>query len=527
MGKLYTGEFKFPDGLTFEVTSASYLAQGGCDRAAITVKGSHLSIVRLLEYIGYGIDLIDEHGDWRWGGVINVVRITRNGKTSGLTLDEMSNSVAIQYQHGSDSQTTDYLSDADSIARYGFTKQRLENLSKICSVTEAEHIRAMRLAQHKKPMAIPAEQGGSEDGATLECIGLFHTLEWTYIKQSDVLEKNTQNAEAPGFDWMKNRLHVHDDNALYPGFAKLPFITQVAQKFTATQSFFVQGMTMYIGGVGPPLGGLKLSLWTTYPWSGGAKLCESAAFVTGVADFVIAAPVSGTNIIAGTDYWIVAECQSPYRGSGDFWVFGVDPTLSNSAYYYDLDLSQWYAVAGLSPFTGWTNFNFLFRLYGGIEHAQQIANIVTTAYATNPLLVGADISNSSGLSETPQIINPVQVSERVKQLLEAGTTNYRRLLARVTPQRTLKIYEEPSSDYNNAPLHLRGNRLVDRIGNPIRADPCGQWCIDDDLGYPAEAEPNPAFFCVDTAEWTPDGDWRLTARGVVDPIRALRQIENK
>lgn len=62
----------------------------------------------------------------------------------------------------------------------------------------------------------------------------------------------------------------------------------------------------------------------------------------------------------------------------------------------------------------------------------------------------------------------------IQELLSMGTSNYRRMLARLNNLRILSIYEEPAytpGESTNLLMDSRGD-LYDRFGNPVRRDVC-------------------------------------------------------
>lgn len=89
---------------------------------------------------------------------------------------------------------------------------------------------------------------------------------------------------------------------------------------------------------------------------------------------------------------------------------------------------------------------------------QQIVDIVT---ASGQFLAGTRIINASGISSSQYRDGDSTALQEILSLLKSGTTNSRRLAARVTIDRILEVYEEPvsavGSDYWITPdLQLRG-----------------------------------------------------------------------
>jgi len=155
------------------------------------------------------------------------------------------------------------------------------------------------------------------------------------------------------------------------------------------------------------------------------------------------------------------------------------------------------------------------RYYGhddgeDVETTQQIADIVA---ATGEFLVGTDIVNASGLYRSPYSDDDTTAQADIEDLLAAGVQNGRRLLATVTRERYLRVYEEPAP---TAPRHqlrsdgtLRGPRGM--LLEPGVA-PVGVWAELVDVGLTgadAEMLANAARLFLEGVEWD-EGQQRIT-----------------
>lgn len=153
---------------------------------------------------------------------------------------------------------------------------------------------------------------------------------------------------------------------------------------------------------------------------------------------------------------------------------------------------------------------------GGVENTTQVASIVS---AEGAFLTGTDVVNSSGVSGEQERDGTQTALENIAELLATGTTNGRRLLATVTRERILRVWEEPArsaaAEYN---LH-GGNRMSQgRVQAALLpgVGPVGVWAalVDLPVGLAQGelvAQLSPVF--VEANEWS-DGKLRPEARDI-------------
>ena len=97
-----------------------------------------------------------------------------------------------------------------------------------------------------------------------------------------------------------------------------------------------------------------------------------------------------------------------------------------------------------------------------------------------------------------------------EDMLEIGTSNYLRLLARVNTDRSVEVWEQPEEP--NAPaIEIRSdNRLYYRTGSPVdeHFDPTGRWISIEPIVLGVLQNTNLVgmknFFC-DNMEWSKNG----------------------
>ena len=113
-----------------------------------------------------------------------------------------------------------------------------------------------------------------------------------------------------------------------------------------------------------------------------------------------------------------------------------------------------------------------FRLLGKEETTTQIADI-GAAGACGQFIRAVRIETASGLYSSPYRAGTRTGLQEVKELLGAGTSGGGELLAEVRPDRTLRIFAQPTL----STLTMAGDgTILDRAGQRARPDQvCGNW----------------------------------------------------
>lgn len=93
--------------------------EGGSDRAEILVAGPVDSLHAIDGLLGAKIHIYNEFGQNVWRGIVTGAETTIGGVTSALRLDHVYNTIRVLYTLNQESFTTDWASDAISIAQYG------------------------------------------------------------------------------------------------------------------------------------------------------------------------------------------------------------------------------------------------------------------------------------------------------------------------------------------------------------------------------------------------------------------------
>ena len=132
------------------------------------------------------------------------------------------------------------------------------------------------------------------------------------------------------------------------------------------------------------------------------------------------------------------------------------------------------------------------------------------------------VKDTSGISIRETRDGDSTALYEIMQMMEMGTTNFRRLLARVEKDRHLVIYEEPAQSALYYGIYADG-RIKDPYGNWIRKETCpvAFWANFVDI-IPATLDTtllgDPTIKFIEETEYSPEEDkLYYFARGDQDP----------
>jgi hypothetical protein len=159
-----------------------------------------------------------------------------------------------------------------------------------------------------------------------------------------------------------------------------------------------------------------------------------------------------------------------------------------------------------------------FKLTGEWETTRQIEEAVD---ADGEFMTGVDLVDDSGVWSSQYRDGDSSVLQVVRELLDGGTSNDRRLLATVTRGRGLRVYEEPErpDDAGDAEVFLGSDGQVRTAGDALvtRECPVGVWCALKDVVPPSldmSLMADPSLFFVERSEFrVGEGTLLLGARG--------------
>jgi hypothetical protein len=187
-------------------------------------------------------------------------------------------------------------------------------------------------------------------------------------------------------------------------------------------------------------------------------------------------------------------------------------------YEIDLDESAGYASGTCTAYDGAAYqalspaCDMVFRVLGGIDTGQQIANILEAqSWTTFDTVTTSVVSNQYRNGELPAF-------DELETLLDTGTSAGVRLLARTTPTRGAVVYAK--TDKSTARYAWQdGAKLTDLFGQDAEPGtlPAGEWVkLGDAATLGPWAALSPAF--VERAEYNANSGWSLEPEGAADPF---------
>ena len=156
-------------------------ATGGPEYAILEVYGPEAALWNCLDWLRYGVEIINGQGQAVWWGYVEGVGLDTPSVSVSLSLDDMANSIKVEYGEGS----TGYGEDAGSIAEYG-RKQRVLSVDPVLSNSVSQRQDA-ELASSQQPRPVQDIRRNEQAKATLRCVGWLKTLSWLYYSRADGL----------------------------------------------------------------------------------------------------------------------------------------------------------------------------------------------------------------------------------------------------------------------------------------------------------------------------------------------------
>lgn len=215
-----------PANVNWVLDWANHLAVGGDDQANLLAYGPRARLWALRSLLGQRVITYDDRGDVTFHGLVETITWQTGAKKRTLSLRNMANRVAVAYTTstaaGQERGTTDWSEDQASIDAFGRKERRLSaaDVSPAAAASKAATAIARGIA---KPTTVLEVTGNGATMATLECIGLYHTLDWVFYANDSgqIIHTGTEVADQPlGQGLTSGRIgftagHIHDlDGAL-------------------------------------------------------------------------------------------------------------------------------------------------------------------------------------------------------------------------------------------------------------------------------------------------------------------------
>ena len=245
---------------------------------------------------------------------------------------------------------------------------------------------------------------------------------------------------------------------------------KIAQSFSlgVNLSWTVERILVKLQRMGSPGDSVTVQLCADSGGVPGTVIEQATVAASGIAPVMEWVPFVLTNVNSvnyGVTYWIVIS-RTGANSHSDFYLVDVDEALS-----YPRGLCKlWNGVTWVDRAT---NADLVFRVLGSWMTTAQIQQIATDV---GPFFAAVDIANASGIGSNQYRNGQTTALDELIALIESGTSAGRRLLAEVTPERTLKIYEQPASTAVGLLMDNDG-KLTTLAGGALEPGklPHGQW----------------------------------------------------
>lgn len=242
----------------------------------------------------------------------------------------------------------------------------------------------------------------------------------------------------------------------------------IAQKVVPPSAITLTSVELYVKKVGLP-GSIRVDV------------CRNLGNLPGE---VLGSGTLPEDLVSGVAGFRVAALESPIvlpqDPNGYFLVLSVNGASAISYYEIRIDGASGYAAGFALCKTGeaWAEGagDMPFRLYANelVVTSQQIQNLLT---AYGQFFSGIYINDQSGIIAESFRNGDTVAGAEIEKMLEGGTVNERRLLARVNYDRTVEVWEQPAeSSYPDIEMRNDGE-LYYRIGAKVEPGfmPAGRW----------------------------------------------------
>lgn len=527
-------------GIEYTVKEYSNDAMGGPLDATVIAIGDISDVAQLLRLMRARITIYDDDSEKRWWGFIREILITYAGVEFGFTLDGMANKIQVVYtkvtpgQGGTgESVSTAWSEDADSTALYGTIEKKISMGN--ASDEVAEQRRDSELAFSAEPTRIFHPQESLEKYATasIVCAGWAESLKWEFYSNSAGIEAykdtgsgslkinqqirmsiydvdqgddyfvvsgdkefyfpatktfsvvdstgndGTYTVTSSSYNGVDERTTIYVDEEIPDSESDGDIVvwgpTAIAQSFQIDAAWDCASIGIKLGKVESPTGTLTLALCSDSGGNPGSTLVSATYDEADLPDsmgWVTFTFASRQALAASTTYWIkLTSTATP--STVNYVSVDVNEDLGytdGAMKVYDYHLASWVTF---SP----GDADMLFSVNGESETTEQLSEM----FADWQFQSSVKIKDASGVYQNQYRDGEATIYDCIMELLEAGTTNNRRLLFTIDDQLNVVVYEEeakPSAPINSAYFYYPDGTIHERFGLDISHQaPCGDWCM--------------------------------------------------
>lgn len=440
---------------------------GGAEFATLKTRGQDADLYQLSSLMRAPVEIFDDFGLCVWWGYLNEVSVAGPAYTWTVQMDTMYNQVKTAYSYAepgtqtiSERRTTAAAIDATSQAIYG-VKEALLNGGTLSDAAAEQH-RDTALLTHANPQGA-VTFGGGENEATLVCNGWWSTLGWRMAVWPSVL----------GLSFETNNADQNIGDAAGS--------TRGMQQITVgSQAINVLSAQVYLRKSGSPADNLTVEI---YELDGSGNPTGSALTSGTLAggsittsDAWVGVTLTEAELAANTQYGLVVRRSGANDGS-NYYIWRVDTGLG----YTDGAFKLWNGSAWVAR---GTDADGTLRVYvnNKVLSGTQVKEMVTTygQFITAQIF---EVAISSTLALSSYRDGDTTAREEIEALMAAGTTNGRRILARVDQARRIIWSEEPAPTSIGYHLKRDGQLFGAASGAAVRAylPPVGVWVLLADM----------------------------------------------
>lgn len=419
-----------PIGLDPEVTSLTWCAQGGPERATLRLSGPLEKLLDLTRLLRCPATVCDERFEPAWWGFVAKITLFFEDVTLSVDIDQLYNHVTVAYtaltQPGTAAETltTAPVEDKPSQAVYG-VKQVILKREEVDG-NFAQFLAETFLAESAWPKSdLSQAKSAAQPTAVLTCAGWFETLGWSNFTYPYGFLANTDGPGSFQFDDSSIRRK--------PG-----------QAFYAAEALALQSAAFLLSRTNADTRTLTATLYATD--------------VTGKPSTLLATSgsVPATTVPEGTYAWVSFNFDPPVSlGVGEHYFVAVDANLTHSSHYFHIKIDEEahyaegkaYYQSSTTP--AWSlipssTYPYQPDLYFKLSFVCDSADLLATAVGFGDQFFTRVGVAPTGIDICPYRAKPVNCLAEVKGLMALGTSDGRRLLADLSADRGLRFYEQPN-----------------------------------------------------------------------------------
>lgn len=464
--RLLTRDFSrplVPPPFAWSVRQLTWRAVGGPAFAAFSVSAPDPArLWTLVDLLRCPLTLLDARGP-AWWGCFTAVELHIGARIIRVSLDDMANQVAVSYRalspltEGGALTRTAFLADPDSVKVYG-EKQAVYALGQ-ATAASAEALRAVQLARVAQPQLTNQSARATETPyALLEARGWWQTLSWKYhVDGRGRIAALASGSQVQLASLAANARLVQSFTVGAEGWTATEVWLKAA-RFRATDTLRLE-LCASSGGL--PAAALASSSLSAA--AGNPPLQDGIDWVR----FPLSAPLM---LQANTTYWLSLTRSGPVSAL-DYYVFSCDEGRQ-----YPGTLRLWNGSAWVprDPEAVLT-----FTVLGVEETGAQLARLLSPSPGVGQFFSGVRVESATGIQAACYADGSQRGQAAVERLLSQGLTGGQRLLARVEPDRTVRVYPQPAASalLSAACTLAPSGALVDPGGRALLPSqwPAGQW----------------------------------------------------